>query len=117
MQVSLTLRVVAAVCSLLGFGFLSVGHVLARVEALCHDATSGAYGSPVEVGTLLDDRGEDATSGAYGRSRLVLRCERSRRINNFDVSNGRPEVVCCSEGSGSGHLCHMEDLQESRARI
>ena len=54
-QVSFTLRVVGLVCSFLGLLFVFVGNALARVEALCRDASTPAHDISVEDGPPLYD--------------------------------------------------------------
>ena len=58
-QVSLTLSVVGIVYSFLGFGFFFLSHTLARVGAVCRDASMAPHGSSIEDGTLLHEREED----------------------------------------------------------
>ena len=61
----MTLRVVALICTFVGFGFVSLGDALARVGAMCCDVFTTSHGTPVEDSTVLQDREQDGAPVWY----------------------------------------------------
>ena len=56
---------VGLVCTFVDFGFVSLGDALARVGALCRDASSGRQGTPIKDSTVVDDGEEDGAPVWY----------------------------------------------------
>ena len=68
----MTLCAIALVCTFVGFRFVSLGNSLARVGAMCRDASSAGHGTPVEDSTVLYDGEEDGASVWYYDVKLAV---------------------------------------------
>ena len=62
---ALALRVVAVVCTFVGFGFVSLGDALTQVGAMCRDASTAPHGTPAKDSTVLQDTKQDGAPVWY----------------------------------------------------